>query len=556
MPETPLPREEGEAGRLARLETRLARIEAHLGLDREADAVATAVQSPPAVESAPEVSPIGSPVVTAKSADELEVQVGQAWFARVGILVFVLGVGFMLTLPFASVPAYLPPLGGLAVAGVLFAVAHWWNRSFELVASQLRGAAMALLYLAVLRLFFFSPRPALGISSPLAPVLLGLAVAVNVGIALHRNSVWLTALALITGCATALALGSFWGALGSLSVVVAVAALTSVRRHWSGLWVAAIGLTFATYALWAIGNPLAGGAFRYVSGPIFAPAFPLLFALIYGALPLFQPAEKAETPTVIGGALANCGLGYGVFLVHSAASYPKIFPLAHIGASVLFLGLAIVFWRQRESRVSTFFYAMTGYAALSFAIIKLAAVPEVFVWLSLQSVLVVVTAIWFRSRAIVVANFLIFVGIVLTYMAVKGSETGISLGFGIVALVSARILNWQKHRLELKTELMRNAYLVSAYIVFPYALYHLVPGKFVGLAWTGMAIVYYVLNFLVRSQKYRWMGHATLLLTAAYLIAAGGRHLEPAWRVTSLLILGVVLLVVSLVFTRLQRRGP
>jgi len=41
---------------------------------------------------------------------------------------------------------------------------------------------------------------------------------------------------------------------------------------------------------------------------------------------------------------------------------------------------------------------------------------DVFVWLSVQSVVVVATAIWFRSRLIVVANFAIFLAIVLGYV--------------------------------------------------------------------------------------------------------------------------------------------
>lgn len=92
---------------------------------------------------------------------------------------------------------------------------------------------------------------------------------------------------------------------------------------------------------------------------------------------------------------------------------------------------------------------MTGYAALSVAIMKTSAVPEVFVWLSIQSVVVAATAVWFRSRFIMVANFLIYVAIILAYVFLRKAETGISAGFGLVALVSARILNWQKDRLEL-----------------------------------------------------------------------------------------------------------
>ena len=62
---------------------------------------------------------------------------------------------------------------------------------------------------------------------------------------------------------------------------------------------------------------------------------------------------------------------------------------------------------------------------------------------------------------------------------------------------------------------MRNAYLLSALVVFPYAVYHLVPGAWAGLAWVGVALLYYGMNLMVRNRKYRWMGHATLLFTAA-----------------------------------------
>ncbi len=545
------------AEHFARLEARLARLESHLGLTGEivplpSPTVPSAIESPAPVPAA--TSPGATASTPQQDADDLELEVGQNWFARVGILVFALGGGFMLTLPYASLPAAAPSLTGLAVATALFFIAHTWERSFALVASHLRGAGMALLYCATLRLFFFGARPALSIESPAAPALLALAVAINVVIALRRNSPWLTGLALITGCASALAIGSAWWVLASLTVMAALAAVTSVRRHWPAVALAGIVMVLGTYAVWAIGNPARGGAFHFVSEPIAVPAFLLLYALVFGTLPLFRPAEDSEDPATIAGGLVTCAMAYGLFLLHTAAAFPKIFVVAQVGAAAVFIGLAVIFWVRRHSHVSTFFYAMTGYTAFSMALIKLAPSPEVFVWLSVQSVVVVTTAIWFRSRAIVVANFLIYVAIVLGYVILKDRETGISVGFGIVALLSARILNWQKHRLELKTELMRNAYLLSAFIVFPYALYHLVPARVAGLAWIGMASVYYVLNFIVRNQKYRWMGHGTLLLTAVNLIVPGGRQLDPAWRVASFLLLGAALLVVSLTFTRLQRR--
>ena len=180
--------------------------------------------------------------------------------------------------------------------------------------------------------------------------------------------------------------------------------------------------------------------------------------------------------------------------------------------------------------------------------------PDVFVWLSVQSVVVVATAIWFRSRFIVVANFFIFVAIVMTYVALTTRESGISIGFGVVALVTARILNWQQHRLELKTELMRNAYLASAFVIFPYAIHHLVAARYVALGWTALAAAYYVMNLAVQNQKYRWMGHGTLILTTVYVVGTGVSRFEPVYRVLSFLVLGATLLTVSLLFARARRR--
>ena len=50
------------------------------------------------------------------------------------------------------------------------------------------------------------------------------------------------------------------------------------------------------------------------------------------------------------------------------------------------------------------------------------------------------------------------------------------------------------------------------------------------------------------------MGHATLLLTSIYVVTVGTRQLEPVYRVLSFLVLGTVLLIVSLIFTRLRKR--
>lgn len=529
--------------RLEELELRIQRVETALA----------SVAAPSAV-SLSEPAIVGPAVTPAPTEDELEFEVGRNWFAKVGVGVLAISAGFSLTLPYAGLPAWLPSIFGGTVAAILFVLARKNLPLITPLAVWLRGSAMFLLLLAALRLFYFSPQPVLATDSVTGRIVLSLAAAFNLAFAWHRRSPSLLGLAIGMGCVTALAVGTAGFVLPSLLLLAGVAVAASARGGWPALGLVGVFLGPATYFLWSEGNPQFGRPFQFVTTTAIAPVGLLMLGLILGVGPLFRRNRTEEDGFTNSNALLNCALTYGAFLVHTGAIFRASFAAAQAAASLTWLALAVLFWAREQSRVSTFLYAMTGYLALSLAIIKAAPAPGVFVWLSLQSVVVVATAVWFRSRFIVVANFLIYVAIVLAYMVVAEHESGISLGFGIVALISARILNWQRHRLELKTELMRNAYLGTAFILFPYAFYHLAPGRYVGLAWVGLALFYYAMNLVVRNQKFRWMGHATLLLTVLYVGIVGTSRFGPVLRVLSLLALGTVMLAVSLTFTRMRPR--
>ena len=534
---------------LRRIELRLARLEQHLQLPPLAETAPSPEASGNLAALAPaEAAPRESP------AEELEFVVGQHWFASVGVIVLACGVGFALSLPLPGLPLVAPALIGYGLAAALLLIAQLWQKAFVLVAGNFRGAGLALLYFATLRLFFFGAAPVLDIDSVAGRTLLLLVVGVLVTVAWRQKSPWLLALAVLTGLVTAIVVGTPYFVFACVGAAAGLVAIAAVRHQWPTLLLFGIPACYSAHFLWAINRPWSERPFKVLTEPAAGVFFLLAYAAILAAGSLRRPDRSREDPPAIAAALLNCGVGFGLFAATSLGSPPPLFASAHFAAALLFLGLAAMFWRSEASRVATFIYAMTGYLALSAAIVRIFPSPEVFIWLSGQSLVVVVTALWFRSRLIVVANFFIYVGIVLAYMAAAKQETGISVGFGIVALLTARILNWKKERLELKTELMRNAYLASAFVVFPYALYHLVPRAFVSVAWVGIAVAYYLMNLIIRNPKYRWMGHLTLLLTVLYLIVVGVTQLAPGYRIVSFLVLGTVLLAVSLVFTQVRVR--
>ncbi len=504
---------------LQRLEGRLARLEAHLELPPfEPVAPSVRVASPDtADESLSGVEPAEA---------DLEFVVGQNWLASVGILVLTFGVGFALSLPLAGLPPAAPSIAGFAVAGALLLLARRWRTSFELVAGYFRGAGMGLLYFSTLRLFFFGATRVLDIDSSLGRLLLTGVVAAS------------TPMFVFVGVA----------------LLLTVAVLAVVRHHWPWLLLFMIPAGYFAHLLWLLNRPWSGRPFAIVGRPAAGLFFVLAYVLIIAMGSFLRRDRSEEDPPTVIAVLLNCGFGYGLFVLATMGTSPAMFGTAHLVAAALFLGLALAFWRSERSRIATFFYAMTGYLAVTVALVDLVPIPNLFIWLSGQSLLVVATALWFRSKLIVVGNFFIYLAIVVAYTAVARNETGISIGFGVVALLTARILRWKQERLELKTEMMRNAYLTSAFLVFPYSLYHLVPRAFVTVAWVGVAVAYYLMNLIVRSPKYRWMGHLTLLLTALYVIVIGIFQLSSTYRIGSFLVLGTVLLVVSLIFTQVRER--
>ena len=520
---------------------RMKRVEERLGLEPLARAAVPTVEPAPTVVSAAEVE--------RKQQESLEFELGQNWFALIGIVVLAIGVGFVLSLPFEGLPATGPSLGGALLAGIVFVLARLARRSFDAIAKYLRGAGMLLLFFSALRLFYFGAPPALTTDSLVGRGILLAVVALNLVLGWRRDSFNLFVLAMITGYAGAVAIGSTGFLLGLATFLVVVAVVAQVRKGWRMLAPVTFVLAMATYVIWAMGNPMIGGPFGIRGEMYGAVYFILAWVLAFTVAVMLRPdLDQEDTPVQVTGVFL-CGFGFGIFFLHNLFAFDAAFIVSHMAAFALFLSLSLVYWKRERSWFSTFLYAMTGYASLSFALIKAFGIPEVFVALSLQSLVVIATAIYFRSRFIIVANCLIFIGIIMGYLALAKVEQGMSIGFGVVALISARIMNLTKDRLELKTELMRNTYLVIAFFSFPYALYFLLPEVYVVVAWAGLAVFYYAMNLVIRNRKYRWMGHLTLLLTALYVIIIGAGRLDSKYRILSFLVLGSIMLVVSLVFT-------
>ena len=486
--------------------------------------------------------------------DNLEYRIGQFWFAKVGIVVLIIGFAFLLTLPYENSPSIFPIVLGYFFSVGLIALSQYFRKNFLHISGFILGGGFVLSYFTTLRLYYFSSTPFIT-SLNLEIILLLIISGLTLYFSVKKGSVYLTAVCITLGYLTALVSDQPYFILIMLTILSAITVYFTLKYRWTYLIIYGIIITYSFHLIWFFNNPLLGKPLQ----PVYSPAINTIFLLIYASIfylgNILRDKLSRENINIISVTALNTAGSYSIFLLITLTTIHSYIGFYHLLASILFLTFSIIFWVREKSRFSTFILAMCGYLALSVAIVLQFQAPSFFIWLCWQSLLVVSTAVWFRSKFIVLANYIIYLIVLIAYLAMEGKIDAVSISYGIVALLSARVLNWKKDRLELRTEYMRNSYLIIALLIIPYALYNFIPGGLVAISWVALAFLYYTLSLLLKNKKYRWMAIITLLLTVVYVFILGITSEDFTYKIISFLVLGVVLVAVSLIYTRIRNKA-
>ncbi len=486
--------------------------------------------------------------------DNLEYRIGQFWFAKVGIVVLIIGFAFLLTLPYENSPSAFPTILGYFFSAGLISLSQYWRKNFPHISGFILGGGYVLSYFTTLRLYYFSSNPLIA-SLTIEVILLLIAASLTLIYSIKKGSIYLTAVSLTLEYITAMISDQSYFIFIMLVLLSSLCVYFTLRYRWNYLIIYGILITYLIHLVWFFNNPLLGKPLQ----PVFYPEFNAIFLLIYASIfylgnILRDKSIKENLNLVLITGFNTMG-AYSVFVIITLTTTHAYSGFYHLLASIMFLTFSIIFWVREKSKYSTFILAMFGYLALSASIIIQFPAPNFFIWLCWQSLLVVSTAVWFRSKFIVVANFVIYLLVLIAYLSMEGKIDAVSISYGIVALLSARVLNWKKDRLELRTEYMRNAYLIIALFIIPYALYNFIPRGLVSISWVALAFLYYYLSLILKNKKYRWMAILTLLLTVVYVFILGITSEDFTYKIVSFLVLGVVLVTVSLIYARIKAKA-
>ncbi len=486
---------------------------------------------------------------------ELESGFGEYGLAFIGNVVLFFGVVFLMQyihnqgFRIASIL-----LGSLIAGGALF-LSHSLRVTYSYLARIFSFTGQVLLFYVTLRLHFFLDNPVLT-SEALAIILLLIIVAGQLYYAVRRRSALNAGLAFIMAMMTAMVTDSTHMLLFLVTLTAAAATFFFFRYGWWKLLLFSIILVYLTFLTWFTGNPVMGRPFVIVASHQLGILYLFAIAASFSLVALENKNSQLSEGISISAIMLSGSIFSLLLLLFVLSFFKTDYILIFSMITAYCLSYAVVLNRSRSSwKFAPAFFALFGFMAMSIAVYGIYGFPNAYWLLAVQSLLVVSMALGFRNKLIVIMNTFLFFIMYVVYISTSSPVNEVNFSFAFVALATARILNWKKGRLEIKTEYLRNSYLLMAFIMVLYALYHALPGNWITLAWTITAIVYFVFSILLKNVKYRYMALATMLATAIYLFAIDLARVEIVYRVLAFLFLAIISIIISVYYTRKVKKS-
>jgi hypothetical protein len=528
-------------GRMHSLEVRLSRLETALSIT-DKESLYTSEQP---------LGQIDQPLNTNILKEEepgLESQIGRFGLAWLGNIVLLFGITFLAQYMNNLGYRFFSSLFGYLAAASIFFLANYLRKTNGHLSFIFSINAQVLLFYITVRLYYYTATPLVPTKAIVIALLL-LLVIVQVYLSIRNGSQAFAALAVVFSLSTAV-LGDTTNLTLPIVVFTAAGSVYFYRRfNWEPLLIITIILSYITFVLWLFGNPLTGRPMQMITEHHFCIAYLLGLGASFSIVSLFRQKDSVSDDFLISAIFIN-GILFTILLLllvlrFFSSDYVTLFAIITAFA----LAFSIILHSKSDWNFASAFYALYGFMAMSIALYGVFGLPRVYFLLSVQSLLVVSMALWFRNKLIVVMNSLLFLAILIIYLLSAKNISGVNFSFAIIALISARIINWKSSRLYIKTDMIRNLYMMEGFVMMLLALEHAVPRQMVTLSWTMAALMYFVISLLLKNIKYRYMALGTMICSAFYLFIVDLARIEIIYRVLALLFLAAISIGISIYYT-------
>ena len=471
------------------------------------------------------------------SADQLETQLGTYWLSRIGIVSLITGTALLILTYFGALGPILRVALGYLIAAALLWTGRWIARRHALFGNVIFGGGLAIAYFVTYALHFV--RSMQIISSELIGVgLVGAAIAAIVVTAHRMKSETVAGIALFLGLHTGLLTHVTALTLVCTTMLAIGAVFFLAANRWVIVPLSCVVAVYSTHASWAIGTSSA------VASPALSAAFLGIDFLLFASASLIHPDMRLRSLVALS--LLNW-LGMLTLGAYAVRSLPHDWLFVFLSSlAIAHVAIAALARIRRAPPVFVAVQVALAIIALALALpVRLDGWPLVSGWIALA-----LTASVTARRAAAPAFAwvaLAILAVVQWYPAFRELGAAVPLAAALASLVA--------EQLQPATDtdpVPRILFVASATAGSLRATVATVPAGFETLGWVGIAFVLFAVGFALHSSRYRWAGFGVLGLAAVRVAAVDLAHLSSDQRILTFVVAGVLLLVISFIYTRLR----
>jgi hypothetical protein len=467
-----------------------------------------------------------------------ETRLGEYGLAWLGNIVLFFAITFLWQYFNDTGKPLISVIVGVISVACVFTMSYYFRKNYSYLSFLFIFFGFIIVYYIVLRLHYYNNNPILT-NELLATILILAVIEAQLYYAIKIQSQILAGLAFTFAIFTAF---TSTQPLAFFLISIATNALvmyTFWKYNWWQTLIFILLISFLINLTWLLKNPVI-----LIKTPLTFIYFSIVTA-IYSLVALRKPNEAFSENLIIAILLLS-GSVYSILLAGLVLKYyPNAYVPYFTAISIYCIGYSVLLKFHSPWKFSPALFALFGFMAISITIYGTYHFPDSFLLLICQSFLVLTLALWYRSQIITLMNTFLLLILVIMYYNLSGELQSVNFSIPAVALLSARIINWQKERLNIKTDFIRNLYLFTLFFSMLYATYKGLPGQYITVSWLCIAGIYLALSILLKSFKYRWMAMTNLLVAAFYLFLVDLSKIDLIYRIIIFLIFAITTLVLS-----------
>jgi uncharacterized membrane protein len=469
------------------------------------------------------------------SAAQLETKLGTYWLSRIGIVSLITGTALLILTYFAELGPILRVALGYLIAAALIGIGWRIARRHTLFGNVVFGGGLAIAYFVTYALHFVRPMQVIS-SETLGVALVGAAIGAIVLTAHRRQSETVAGLALFLGLHTGLLTDVTALTLVCTTMLALGAVFFLAANRWVIVPISCVVAVYSTHATWALGAP------STVATPALSVAFLSVDFLLFASATLIHPDIRLRSLLALS--LPNW-LGMLLLGSYALRAAPHDWLFAFLCAfAVTHAGLAALARIRNAARSFVALQLALAIVTLALALpVRLHAWPLVAGWLALA----LVTAGTAR-----VARTPAFGWLSLAILAVVQCDLAFR-DLGVTAQLVCAGAFFVAERLHPSSDarpVPRMLFIAGAAAALLRTTAQALPAGSVTLGWVGVAFLLFAIGFVLRSSRYRWGGFGVLALAAVRVAAVDLGHLSANQRILTFVGAGVLLLVISFIYTR------